>query len=299
MVNGLPNRVEARCTRGPTKRHVHAESPERVISVSVSPSTLLNQDRPAPTSNAERDQRTVELLLQASEGDELRRLEAREEAIELNLPLARYLASRYQRRGIPSDDLEQVAYVGLMKAIRGFSPDRTNGFAAYAIPTIRGELRRHFRDTGWTVRPPRRIQELQAQIRSVEAGLVQELQRTPTAQEIATFLDVEIDDVLEASSVDSCYTPNSLDAPIPGSEEMTADPGMIDPAFASSEARVVLAPALAGLGERDRKILDMRFAQGLTQQQIGEEIGISQMQVSRILSRVLDQMRTTIAGQAA
>lgn len=251
-------------------------------------------------SNAERDQRTVELLIESSEAtDPVVRLAAREEAVELNLPLARYLASRYQRRGIPNDDLEQVACVGLMKAIKGFSPDRTNGFAAYAIPTIRGELRRHFRDAGWTVRPPRRIQELQARIRATEAEMIQLLQRTPTVQELAEALEVDIDDVLEASAVDSCYTPNSLDAPIPGSDEVTSDPGTLDPAFASTEARLVLEPALKDLGERDRRILEMRFTDGLTQQQIGEQIGISQMQVSRILARILETMRESIVGQAA
>lgn len=273
-----------------------ALNPERVISVNT-PSLATPTD--APLSHAERDQRTVELLIEAASGDPLHRLEAREEAIELNLPLARYLASRYQRRGIPDDDLRQVAYVGLMKAIRGFSPDRTNGFAAYAIPTIRGELRRHFRDTGWTVRPPRRVQELQAEVRSTEAELVQSLQRTPTVQEIADALGVEIDDVLEATSVDSCYTPNSLDAPVPGSESASNDPGSDDPAFASAEARLVLAPALQELGERDRQILQLRFTEGLTQQQIGDQIGISQMQVSRILARVLDSMRASILGEAA
>lgn len=267
--------------------------------MNASPSQIQNDDRTAPMSNAERDQLTVQLLVEAANGDPHTRLAAREEAVQLNLPLARYLASRYQRRGIPNDDLEQVACVGLMKAIRGFSTDHPNGFAAYAIPTIRGELRRHFRDTGWTVRPPRRVQELQARMRGVEAELVQSLQRTPTVQELAEHLGVEIDDVLEASSVDSCYTPNSLDAPIPGSDEISSDPGVVDPSFASTEARLVLEPALRGLSDRDRIILEMRFTDGLTQQQIGEKIGISQMQVSRILTRVLATMRETISGQAA
>ncbi|MCX6396592.1 MAG: SigB/SigF/SigG family RNA polymerase sigma factor [Propionibacteriales bacterium] len=259
-----------------------------------------HEPRPTPSTNAERDQRTVELLLEAREAsDPVDRLAAREEAIELNLPLARYLASRYQRRGIPNDDLEQVACVGLMKAIKGFSPERTNGFAAYAIPTIRGELRRHFRDAGWTVRPPRRVQELQARVRAVEAELVQTLQRTPTAVELADSIGVEIDDILEATSVDSCYTPNSLDAPVPGSDTVSSDPGSVDPAFARTEARLILEPALRTLGDRDRRILEMRFTEGLTQQQIGDEIGISQMQVSRILSRVLGTMRESIVGEAA
>lgn len=268
--------------------------------ITASPVQNRSTTSPAPTSNAERDQLTIELLTRAAAAeDAFERRSAQNEAVELNVPLARYLASRYQRRGIPNDDLEQVAYVGLMKAVQGFSPERTNGFAAYAIPTIRGELRRHFRDAGWTVRPPRRIQELQARVRGIEADLVQALQRTPTVKEIAEALEVDIDAVLEATSVDSCYTPNSLDVPVPGSDGLMTDPGETDTAFASTEARIVLAPALSGLGERDRQILDLRFNQGLTQQEIGKAIGVSQMQVSRILSRVLGEMRQTITGQAA
>jgi RNA polymerase sigma-B factor len=273
--------------------------PERVISVTSRAPQATIETQTAPLSNAERDQRTVELLTEAVDCDPLDRHDALTEAIELNVPLARYLASRYQRRGIPNDDLEQVAYLGLVKAAHGFTPGRTTGFAAYAIPTIRGELRRHFRDTGWTIRPPRRIQELQARVRSTTAELAQELNRTPTASEIAESLEVEIDEVLEASSVDSCFTPSSLDAPVPGNEDLTNDPGMSDPEFARTEARLVLEPALQDLGERDRRILDLRFVEGLTQKEIGEAVGISQMQVSRILTRVLDTMRESIMGQAA
>jgi RNA polymerase sigma-B factor len=263
------------------------------------PALLAEENKTAPLTNAERDQVTVDLLTQATDADPLRQQELRSEAIELNIPLARYLASRYQRRGIPSDDLEQVAYLGLVKAVRGFTPGRVTGFAAYAIPTIRGELRRHFRDTGWTIRPPRRIQELQARVRSTTAELTQILNRTPTVKEIAAELEVDVEEVLEASSVDSCFTPSSLDAPVPGNEDLSNDPGTLDPEFDRSEARVVLAPALEDLGERDRKILDLRFVEGLTQKEIGEVVGISQMQVSRILARVLDTMRESILGQAA
>jgi RNA polymerase sigma-B factor len=257
------------------------------------------ETRPAPTTNAERDQLTVDLLAEAARSDPAHRRATETQAVELNLPLARYLASRYRHRGIPDDDLQQVAYLGLMKAIRGFTPGRETGFAAYAIPTIRGELRRHFRDTGWTIRPPRRIQELQAQIRSTNAELTQSLNRTPTVSEIAERLEVSIENVLEASSVDSCFTPNSLDAPLRGSDELSHEPGAEDPGFARTEARVVIEPALRDLAERDRLILDLRYVNGLTQKEIGDQIGLSQMQVSRILSRVLDSMRASIVGAAA
>lgn len=248
----------------------------------------------------ERDQRTIELLNKASDAGPGDRQALEAEAIELNVPLARYLASRYQRRGIASDDLEQVAYLGLMKAIRGFRPDEATSFAAYAIPTIRGELRRHFRDAGWTIRPPRRVQELQPRIRSVEAELVQVLHRYPTVTELAEALDVDVDAILEATSVDSCFTPHSLDAPLQGEDcDLVADPGSCDPAFARTDVRLVLEPALAELGERDRRILDLRFVDGLSQREIGQAVGISQMQVSRILTRVLDQLRGAIVGEAA
>jgi RNA polymerase sigma-B factor len=253
-------------------------------------------------SNSERDRLTVELLVEAGSGDDFGRRAARDRAVELNLGLARYLASRYQGRGIALEDLQQVASMGLVKAVRGFSPERANSFAAYAIPTIRGELRKHFRDAGWTVRPPRRIQELQARVRATEAELVQRLQRSPSVRELAEELDIEIDAVLEATSVDSCFTPWSLDAPVRvenGSATAPADLGDWDPDFDSAEARLVLEPAIRGLRSRDRTVLQLRFVEGLTQQEIGDRVGVSQMQVSRILNRVLGELRVSILGAAA
>jgi len=263
----------------------------------------LTDPQPERLSNAERDRITVELLVEASTGDEFSRRSARDRAVELNIPLARYLAGTYAGRGIALEDLQQVANLGLLKAARGFSVERANSFAAYAIPTIRGELRKHFRDAGWTVRPPRRIQELQARIRAAEAELVQQLQRSPSVREIAAELDVEIDAILEATSVDSCFTPYSLDAPVPvdsgSSSSVQVDVGAWDPEFASAEARLMLEPALRGLPSRDRTVLQLRFVEGLTQQQIGEQIGVSQMQVSRILNRVLAELRASIVGDVA
>ena len=263
----------------------------------------LTEQHAASLSNAERDELTVRYLVEAAAGDEFTRRAARDRAVELNLPLARYLAGAYRGRGIPLDDLQQVACLGLVKAVRGFSAERANSFAAYAIPTIRGELRKHFRDAGWTVRPPRRIQELQARVRAAEAELVQQLQRSPSVQEIAEELGTEIDEVLEATSVDSCFTPYSLDMPGPDgtgpSTAVQSDLGVWDPMFASAEARLMLEPAIRGLRERDRTVLQLRFVDGLTQQEIGERVGVSQMQVSRILNRVLAELRTSILGAAA
>jgi RNA polymerase sigma-B factor len=265
--------------------------------------TTLKSPQPDKLPNAERDRLTVEILTAAHAGDDLRRRSARDQAVELNLPLARYLAGTYAGRGIATEDLQQVASLGLVKAVRGFSPDRATSFAAYAIPTIRGELRKHFRDAGWTVRPPRRIQELQAQIRATEAELLQRLQRSPSVQELAHELGTDIDAVLEATSVDSCFSPYSLDAPLSvandSSTSLQADLGDWDPEFASAEARLLLAPAIRELCDRDRTVLRLRFVEGLTQQEIGERVGVSQMQVSRILNRVLAELRHTILGAAA
>jgi RNA polymerase sigma-B factor len=279
-------------------------NPKRVSAVTTAYRTKTLTDVQAPSlSNTERDRLTVELLIDAASGDDISRRAARDQAVELNLPLARYLAGTYQGRGIALEDLQQVASLGLLKAVRGFSAERATSFAAYAIPTIRGELRKHFRDAGWTVRPPRRIQELQARIRTTEAELVQRLQRSPSVQELAEELEIEIDAVLEATSVDSCFTPYSLDAPVPvengSSSSVQAELGTWDPEFASAEARLVLAPAIRRLRTRDRTVLQLRFVEGLTQQEIGDRVGVSQMQVSRILNRVLAELRDSILGRAA
>lgn len=216
------------------------------------------------------------------------------------MPLARQLANRYRNRGIPLDDLQQVAYLGLVKAVHGFKPETGREFLGYAVPTIRGELRKHFRDAGWTVRPPRRIQELQAQVWSVEADLTQELHRSPRPAEIAERLGVNVEDVVEACSADGCFTPSSLDAPSVGATTPLADrQGEEDHGFETSEAKVMLAPVVRELGERDRKILELRFFRGWTQQQIGEEVGVTQMQVSRLLSRILNDLRTSLQGESA
>lgn len=216
------------------------------------------------------------------------------------MELAVNLARRYSRRGISDDDLRQVAFLGLLKAVRGFCPDRSDSFTAYAIPTIRGELRRHFRDSGWTVRPPRRIQELQARVRSVEADLVQSFHRSPTVRELAEAVGADVDDVTETIAAGSCFTPLSLDAPISeNGQDLGSTLEDLDLEFASADARLLLGPAVRRLGDRDRTVLELRFFQGLTQQQIGNQLGVSQMQVSRILNRILATLRGEIVGQAA
>ena len=254
-----------------------------------------------PPSREGRNHETHELLAEAALASPARREALHDEVVRLNMPLARMLANRYAGRGIAVDDLRQVAYLGLVKAVRGYDPERGREFLGYAVPTIRGELRRHFRDAGWVVRPPRRIQELQARLWAADAELTQTLHRSPTAAELADELGVPIDDVLESLSADGCFAPSSLDAPAVDSDSgsLAERLGDEDDEYGRCEARMMLAKAVRDLGERDRTIVRLRFFEGWTQQQIGEAVGVSQMQVSRLLTRILGDLRLSIDGEAA
>jgi RNA polymerase sigma-B factor len=235
---------------------------------------------------------TFRLYEQIREANPAERPALEEEVVELNMVVAADCARRYRGRGIATDDLDQVAYLGLVKAVQGFDPDRGHDFLAYAVPTIRGELRRHFRDHGWTLRPPRSIQELQSRILGVEGELTQELGRSPRPTDLARHLDVDLDHVLDALSANGCFAPTSLDAPVPEGEAGLGDRlGDLDPAFESAEARVTLTAVLRGLTPRERRILEMRFFGGCTQAEIGADIGVTQMQVSRLLNRILARLR--------
>jgi len=224
-----------------------------------------------------------------------------DEVVRINMPLARMLANRYAGRGIATEDLRQVAYLGLVKAVRGYDPTRGREFLGYAIPTIRGEIRRYFRDAGWSVRPPRRIQELQARLWAADAKLTQSLHRSPTATELAAELAVSVEDVVESLSADGCFAPSSLDAPGVSSEtgSLAERLGGPDAEFERSEALLMLARAVRSLGERDRTIVRLRFFEGWTQQQIGDEVGVTQMQISRLITRILGDLRESITGVAA
>ena len=215
-----------------------------------------------------------------------------DELVEQNIPIARSMAGRYRNRGIDLDDLEQVALLGLTKAASRFDPDAGHDFLSYAVPTVRGELRRHFRDAGWTVRPPRRVQELQARISSAEDELSGELGRSPRPTEIAERLEVDVAGVIEALAADGCFTPTSLDAPVgEGTSSLGDLLGGEDRAVAQAEARIVVAPLLRLLSARDRRIVQLRFHDERTQQEIAEEVGLTQAQVSRVLTRILAEMR--------
>jgi RNA polymerase sigma-B factor len=237
----------------------------------------------------EATERLLALAATAS-GDERRMLE--DKIVEINMQIAVDVARRYRSRGVPGEDLEQVAYLGLVKAARGFDPERSNDFLSYAVPTIRGEVRRYFRDHGWSVRPPRSVQQAQARITSVESDLCQELGRAPRPSEIADRLGLDLDLVVEALAANGCFAPTSLDAASGDHEGGIGDRlGDEDASFEGAEARVALKPLLAHLDRRERTMLEMRFFKGSTQSEIGEVLGITQMQVSRLLSALLARLR--------
>jgi RNA polymerase sigma-B factor len=218
--------------------------------------------------------------------------DARERLTREFLPLAEHLARRFYGRGEPIDDLLQVASLGLLHAIDRFDPDREVQFSTFAAVTIVGELKRHFRDKGWSIRVPRNLQEAALLVNRVLGELWQELGRSPTVAEIAARAHLTEDQVLEAMDAVQAYSSASLDAPIGEDGTTSADVlGDHDESFAISEGWLTIAPALRELPERERRILYLRFFKGLTQSEIAKDVGISQMHVSRLLSQTLERLR--------
>ena len=218
----------------------------------------------------------------------------RDQLIEAHLGLAEYLARRFANRGEPLDDLVQVASLGLVKAVERFDPGRGLEFTTFATPTIVGELKRHFRDKGWAVRVPRRVQELHLRVTRVVDDLSNELGRSPTIAEIAVRAGTTEDEVIEALDAGSAYRSTSLDA---GRSDDDDSPGLLgqlgalDPEMARAERRAALGPMMAVLPEREQVMLYLRFYDGMTQSEIAKRLGISQMHVSRLLSRSLQRLR--------
>ena len=253
----------------------------------------------------ERRERTARALAESGKTRNAnRRLELLDYVVRINMGVAGSVARRYVHRGIEEEDLVQVAYVALIRAAHGFDPGRDQDFLAYAVPTIRGELKKHFRDRGWVVRPPRRIQEIQARITSAEADLAQDLGRRPRPSELAAHLEVGLDEVSEAMAIDGCFAPSSLDLPVagPGGVGFATVGDLLgteDRSQAAAEARLALAPALRRLHERDRRILSMRFVEERSQQEIGDAIGVTQMQVSRLLARIMRDLRMDLGHEVA
>lgn len=257
------------------------------------PDTVTVTAQPAPTRREILLEQTDALLARVvAEQDPVERQRLAHEVVLLHLPMARSLALRYRERGVPVEDLVQVAALGLVKAVQGFDAGRGSDFLAYAAPTITGEIKRHFRDTGWTVRPPRRLQELRTRVAHTTQTLSQTMGRAPTVKELAAALEVGTDDVVEAMVSSNGYAASSLDAPPENGGGTWADAvPEEDTELTGTADRLALQRLLAQLPERERRILALRFFADKSQSEIGAEIGVTQMQVSRLLSRALRRLR--------
>ena len=226
----------------------------------------------------------------------------RDELVALHLPLVEHFARRFLNRGEPLEDLVQVGTIGLIKAIDRFDRGRGVAFSTYATPTILGEIKRHFRDRGWAIRVPRRLQELRMSISSAGADLTQVLGRSPTVAELAGRLEVSEEEILEGLESANAYATLSLDA---GDEDGDATASMIDTLGEDDESlelvenRETILPLLESLGARERHIVTLRFFRGMTQSQIASEVGISQMHVSRLLTRTLAKLNEALTDQYA
>jgi RNA polymerase sigma-B factor len=237
-------------------------------------------------------------LLRGLPEDSPEREVVRDQLIETHLPLVEYLARRFTGRGEPLDDLVQVGTLGLIKAVDRFDLERGVEFSTYATPTVVGEIKRHFRDKGWTVRVPRRLQELRANLSSATAELTQEFGRSPTVRELADRLRVSEDEVLDGLESANAYSAVSLDTA--SSEDMPSFAetlGADDPALDTVDYRESLKPLLDSLPPREKQLLLLRFFRNMTQSQIAAELGISQMHVSRLLSRTLAQLRERLFAE--
>ena len=248
-------------------------------------------------SRAERGRLTERLLHEAHEqADPGRRRQLLDEVVLVNRGVAQAVAGRYRQRGVPTEDLEQAAFEGLVKAVRKFDPTMGKDLLTYAVPTIRGEIQRYFRDQSWMVRPPRRVQEMQWRLNQTIDQLSQDLGREPSGAELQEELGASDADYRDAIAAFGCFQPPSLDQPVMESG-LTLGDAIADEdnsAEAAAEARTTLAPAMRGLTERDRRILYLRFFEGRTQQEIGHELGVTQMQVSRLLARIMRDLRAQI-----
>lgn len=264
--------------------------------------TLVTQKK-TENPDEDRDSYVNNCLLRAAQTtDRQERQALLDEAVLNSLSVADALARRYHNRGASSEDLVQVARLSLVTAVNRFDPTRGTAFLSFAVPTITGDLRKHFRDQTWSIRPPRRLQEAHLKIRVAVPELTQELGRTPTAAEIAERCEVEPEVVEEAEQAADGHNSLSLErAQGGGDEQLTlADSiGAPDQEYDRCEARIMLRPLIERLDGRERKVIELRYLRGLTQREVGEQIGVSQMQVSRILRRTLDRMRAELEAVPA
>jgi RNA polymerase sigma-B factor len=247
---------------------------------------------------------TTERLLALAErtDDEDHRQEMLAEVVLLNRGVADAVAMRYRRRGVPMEDLQQAAYEGLVKAVGRWRSSHGRPLLTYAVPTIRGELQRHFRDHGWTVRPPRRVQELQWQVTGCVEELTQDLGREPSGAEVQDRLGITGREYADAVAAFGCFLPASLDQPVGSDSASTLGELLPDHSadeagrddLAAADARATLGPVVRTLPSRDRRIIYLRFFEEQSQEQIGAELGVTQMQVSRLLARILRDLRVAI-----
>ena len=262
---------------------------DAAVEETVDPEVVAAATAHAERTTADRA-RARALFARLGDGDP----EVRDELVRMHLPLVEYLARRFRNRGEPLEDLVQVATIGLIKSIDRFDLERGVEFSTYATPTIVGEIKRHFRDKGWAIRVPRRLQELKLTLTKATGELSQTLGRSPTVSELAAHLGLQEEEILEGLESANAYSAVSLDATDSGDDDSPAvsdSLGMIDEALEGVEYRESLKPLLDKLPAREKKILVLRFFGNMTQSQIAAELGISQMHVSRLLARTLAQLR--------
>ena len=258
-------------------------------------------EQPGQLDRTQRTDLTHDLLLEAASAEDDRRRELLDQVILLNKGVAEALANRYRGRGVAHEDLQQAAYEGLVKAVHKFDPTVRPDLLTYAVPTIRGEIQRWFRDHSWMVRPTRRIQELQWAVSRAGELLSQDLGRDPHPEEIADEVGCSVEEVEEARQAFGCFSTPSLDRPVATADGPTLGetiPDEDDRDREAAEARAVLAPVIRQLPERDRRILYLRFFEDQSQRDIGEELGVTQMQVSRLLTRIFGDIRAELGVPA-
>ncbi|MFD9477007.1 RNA polymerase sigma factor SigF [Streptomyces nojiriensis] len=276
----------------PTGTGAEAEATAPVVPP-VAPVPVFPVTPALPDPRDRSGARALFIELRALPDGSVEKAELRNRLVRMHLPLVEHLARRFRNRGEPLDDLTQVATIGLIKSVDRFDPDRGVEFSTYATPTVVGEIKRHFRDKGWAVRVPRRLQELRLSLTTATAELSQQHGRSPTVHELAERLGISEEEVLEGLESANAYSTLSLDVPDTDDESpAVADTlGAEDEALEGVEYRESLKPLLEGLPPREKRILLLRFFGNMTQSQIAQEVGISQMHVSRLLARTLAQLR--------
>ncbi|HLV73697.1 MAG TPA: RNA polymerase sigma factor SigF [Vulgatibacteraceae bacterium] len=284
-------------TEKTTAEQTPEQAPEAAVEQAAAEVSVERTESAVP--DRARARALFERLTELPEGDPERQ-RIRDQLVELHLPLVEYLARRFRNRGEWLDDLIQVATIGLIKSIDRFDLERGVEFSTYATPTIVGEIKRHFRDKGWAVRVPRRLQELKLSLTKAISDLAQREGRAPTVSELAAHLQMSEEEVLEGLESANAYSTVSLDAPDSGDEDAPAvadSLGMVDESLEGVEYRESLKPLLEKLPAREKKILLLRFFGNMTQSQIAAELGISQMHVSRLLARTLAQLREGLTAE--